>query len=306
MAAGTGIAAQVGVALETTWGTEVTTGATFIPLVSESVQRNEDHTISNAIRAGRFVLGSEQWNGGVVAVGGGLEFELDNKNVRTLFKCMFGTESTNSPYTYSPADLTGDSFTLQIGKPSSSGTVHPFTYAGTKVNTWEISATVGEMVKLSLDVIAKSETTSTALMTASYTSSSLPFKFTGATLTIAGSAVNTVRDMSIKGDNKLARRQFLGTQSTAEPFPSDMYEYTGKVTTDFESLTAYNRFVTGTEAALVMTFTRGSSTIVITCNVKFDGMTPNVAGRDILAQELPFMCIGSTTDASAITAVYTP
>ena len=305
MAARTGIAAQVGIALETTWGTEVTVG-TFIPLVSEGLARTEDHTISNAIRVGRYVLGSEQWNGGVIEVGGPLEFELDNKNVRVLFKCMFGAETTNSPYTYTPDDLTGDSMTVQIGRPATSGTVHPFTYAGVKVNTWEISASVGEMVTLSLDVIAKSESTSTALATASYTASSLPFKFTGATLTIAGSAVNTVREMSLSGNNQLARRQFLGTQTTAEPFPSDLYEYTGEVVTDFESLTAYNRFVTGTEAALVMTFTRAASTIVITCNVKFNGATPTVEGKDVLAQSLPFMCVGSTTDASAITAVYTP
>lgn len=305
MAARTGLAAQCGIALETTWGTEVTVG-TFIPLVSEGVQRNEEHTISNAIRVNRYVLASEQWNGGVIEVGGPLEFELDNKNVRILFKCMFGAETTNSPYTYTPDDLTGDSFTLQLGRPDSSGTVRAFTYAGTKVNTWEISAAVGEMVHLNLDVIAKSESTSTALATASYTANSLPFKFTGATLTIAGSAVNTVRSMTLSGDNKLSRRQFLGTQSTAEPYPSDLYEYTGEVVTDFESFTAYNRFVTGTEAAMVMTFTRGASTIVITMNVKFNGTTPNIEGRDVLAQSLPFMCVGSTTDASAITAVYTP
>lgn len=305
MAARTGIAAQAGIAAETTWGTEVTVG-TFIPLVSETVQRNENHTISNAIRVGRYVLASEQWNGGVIEVGGDLQFELDNKNVRVLFKSMFGAESTNSPWTYTPDDLTGDSFTLQIGRPDTGGTVRPFTYAGCKVASWEIAASVGEMVTLGLTVIAKSETTSTALATASYTASSLPFKFTGATLSIAGSAVNTVREMTIAGDNKLDRRPFLGTQLTAEPFPTDLYEYTGTVVTDFESLTAYNRFVTGTEASLVMTFTRGASTIVITTNVKFNGETPNVDGRSVVAQNLPFMCVGSTTDASAITVVYTP
>lgn len=305
MAARTGIAAQAGIAAETTWGTEVTVNV-FLPLVSEGIQRAEDHTISKAIRVGRYVLSSEQWNGGVIEVGGPIAFELDNKNVRVLFKSMFGSESTNSPWTYTPDDLTGDSFTLQLGRPDTGGTVRPFTYAGTKVNTWEISAAVGEMVTLALDVIAKSESTSTTLATATYTSSSLPFKFTGATLTIAGSAVNTVREMSLQGDNKLSRRQFLGTQATAEPYPNGLYEYTGTVVTDFESLTAYNRFVAGTEAALVMTFTRGASTIVITCNVKFNGETPNVDGREVVAQNLPFMCVGSTTDASAITAVYTP
>lgn len=305
MAARTGIGAQLGIKAETTWGTEVTVDE-FHPFISEGLERTEDHTISNAIRANRYVLSSEQWNGGIINVGGPLELELHNKNVRTWFKCMFGTETGSSPYTYTPDDLTGDSFTAQVGRPDAGGTVRAFTYAGVKVASWEISATVGEMVKLTLDLIAKSESTATALASATYTASMLPFKFTGATLSIAGSAVNTVREMSLAGDNKLDRRNFLGTQDTAEPFPTDIYEYTGTVVTDFESLTAYNRFVTGTEAALVMTFTRAASTIVITCNVKFNGATPTVGGREVVAQNLPFMCVGSTTDASAITAVYTP
>ena len=304
MAARTGIAGSFGIKAETTWGTFVTVDE-FLPIISETLTRTEEHTISRAIRSGRTVLASEQWNGGIIEVGGPVELELSNKNVRTLFKAMFGIETGASPYTYTPVDNT-QSLTLQVGRPGIAGTVHPFTYTGAKVASWEISAEVGETVSLTVEFIAAAEHTSYALASPSYTASMLPYKFTGATLTIAGSAVNTVRSMSLSGDNMLARRNFLGSQTTAEPFATDLYEYTGEVVTDFESLTAYSRFVTGTEAALVMTFTRAASTIVITTNVKFNGATPTIEGREVLAQSLPFMCVGSTTDASAITVVYTP
>lgn len=305
MAARSGIGASFGIKAETTWGTAVTVDE-WLPFVSEDVQRDENHTVSNAIRAGRFVMTSDQWNGGVIQIGGPVHLELHNKNIRTLLKAMFGTETGSSPYTYTPADNSNVGFTMQFGRPDIGGTVNAFTYPGTKINSWEISAKVGEIVALTINVISKSETTSTVLAAPSYPSTMLPFKFSGASLTIAGSAVNTVREMSLAGDNKLSRRNFLGSQTTAEPYSTDLYAYTGTVATDFESLTAYNRFVTGTEAALVMTFARGTSSIVITCNVKFNGRTPNVAGPAVLTQDLPFSCVGSSTDASAITAVYTP
>lgn len=303
MAARSGIGGTLGIKLETTYGTYVTVDE-FIPIISEGVQRNEEHTLSRAIR-NRYVLASDQWNGGLIEVGGPIELELTNKNIRTLFRAMFGLESGSSPYTYTPAENTA-SMTMQFGRPATSGTVHPFTYTGAKVTSWEISATVGETVSLNVEILAQAEATTYTLTSATYPASLLPYKFTGATLTIGGSSVSTVREMTLSGDNHFERRNFLGSQTTGEPLAFDMYDYTGTVVTDFESLTAYNRFVTGTEAAMVMTFARGSSTIVITMNVKFNGATPVIAGREVLAQELPFMCVGSTTDASAITAVYTP
>ncbi len=303
MAPRSGIGGTLGIKVETTYGTAVTVDE-WIPIISEGVGRTEDHTLSRAIR-NRYVLASDQWNGGVIDIGGPIELELTNKNIRTLFKAMFGGETGTSPYTYTPLENTV-SLTMQVGRPSILGTVHPFTYTGTKITSWEISATVGETVSLSIEVIAQAESTVVGLVAATYPASLLPYKFTGATLTIAGSSVNNVREMSLSGDNHFERRNYLGSQATLEPLAFDLYEYTGTVVTDFESLTAYNRFVNGTEAAMVMTFTRGSSTIVITMNVKFNGTTPNVSDRGVLAQELPFMCVGPTTDASAITVVYTP
>lgn len=305
MAPRTGLGGSFGIKSETTWGTAVTVDE-WLPFVSENVQRDENHTISKAIRVSRFVMTSDQWNGGVIQVGGPIHLELHNKNIRTLLKAMFGTETGASPYTYSPADNANVGFTMQIGKPDASGTTNAFTYPGTKISSWELSVKVGEIVGLTINVIAKSETTNTALASPSYPATMIPFKFTGATLSIAGSAVNTVREMSLSGDNKLSRRNFLGTQTTAEPYSTDIYDYTGTVTTDFESMTAYNRFVTGTEAAMVMTFARGTSSVVITMNVKFNGRTPNVSDRGVLQQDLPYMCVASSTDASAITVVYTP
>jgi len=53
---------------------------------------------------------------------------------------------------------------------------------------------------------------------------------------------------------------------------------------------------------MVLDFTSGTDRVTITTNVRFDGESPQVGGREILTQSVPFKCVG-TTDAAAITAV---
>lgn len=310
MAARSGIAAQIGFAAETTVGTAVTVN-TFLPLVSESIQRTEAFTESEGIRAGRLVRGSDEWNSGNVTIAGDIGLELYTKSIRPLFKAMFGAEAedtTNTTYTYTPADLYGVALTTQIGRPDVGGTVRPFTYAGTKVMSWEIACAQGEIATLGLTVqtCLVDETTGVNLATASYASGLRSFKFSGASLVLDGTTTN-VTQLTISGDNALEARFFLGSRYSAEPVQTGLRTYGGALQAEFESLTAYQRFVNHTEAGIVAKFTSGSSELTITMNARFDGETPNVSGRGIVQQPLPFTCVADTTsDASAITVVYKP
>lgn len=140
-----------------------------------------------------------------------------------------------------------------------------------------------------------------ALASASYPASIKPLKFNHAAITIGGSSVN-VMSLSISGDNGLnADRRFLGSQYISEPLEASLRNYSGTIDIEFTDLTQYTRFVAGTEAALVASFTSGSDSVTITTNVRFDGSTPQVGGPEILTQSLPFKCVASSTDASAIT-----
>jgi hypothetical protein len=235
--------------------------------------------------------------------------ELPNTDIAVFFKHAFGAVSTSGagPYvhTFTPGDLTGDSLTIQVGRPASTGTVHPFTYAGCKIATWEISASVGDIAMLNFSVLGMTETTATALASASYDSTWEPFVFTEASLTIAGSAAGTVKDLTLSGDNALTLRHRLGSATSKEPLEIGLRTYEGTITTDFDALTHYDLFVAGTEAALVATFDNGTETLVVTCNIQFVGETPELSGFDLLEQNLPFRMISSTSDAAAITAVLT-
>jgi len=371
----TGIDAQIGYALESTVGTPVTVTA-FLPLVSETLGQELARLESAGIIAGRRVLASQQWNGGDISVMGSVQHELYNRGLGKLFTAMFGAVATTGagPYThtFTPGDLTGDSLTVQVGRPATNGTTYPFTYAGMKVASWEIACAAGEIATLGMDLVGSREidyrvvtdgvttsgdatitsasaafnasdvgnpisgtgiptgatiasvtsateaelsanatatgtsisfTLGIAIAAASYPSGIKPLKFNHAAVSIGGASVNA-KSLTISGNNGLDdSRRFLGNQRISEPLEANLREYTGTIELEFTDLTQYRRFVTGSEAALVASFTSGSDSVTITTNVRVDGSTPQVSGREILTQSLPFKCVASGADSSAITAV---
>jgi hypothetical protein len=269
------------------------------------VTRTEDFQESEAIIAGRRVLTSGQSNGGNVELAGDIETELWSLDLETLLKHMMGARSgsgtTASPWVATPGDLFGLGLTVQLGRPSVGGTVHPFTYAGVKITGWELSCQAGQIARLRLSTFGTvEETTATALATASYTSGIRPFKWNHGAVTIAGSPAN-VKSLRITGDNGLdTDRRFLGSKLAAQPIEADLRSYTGQMVCEFASLADYQRFVNRTEAAVVVTFTDGTRVLTITMNVRFDGETPTIGGRGILEQPLPFTCLASGADSTAI------
>ena len=129
-----GADAQIGWKSEVTPGTGVVVD-TFQPFVSESIKQNIEYLDTATISARKVLRLTKQ---GSKMIEGGVSMELPNQDVAVLMKHMFGAVVTtgSSPYVhmYTPADLTGDSLTIQVGRPASSGTVHPFTYAGCKIS----------------------------------------------------------------------------------------------------------------------------------------------------------------------------
>lgn len=306
MAIRTGIAGQIGFKAETTVGTAVTVDS-FVPLVSEGIKRKEKWTESAGIMPSRLVQLSNQWQSGEVDIDGPITLELYTATMRPLLKAMFGTETGAGPYTYTPGDLWGNSLTVQFGRPGMNGTVQPFTYGGVKIKDWTLSCQAGGIAQLQLGTMSclVDEDTTTALATASISAGIKPMTFTGATISLGGSSIN-VNNVSLKGDNKLAGRRFLGSRFYAEPVQTENRLYNGTLQAEFESKTIYELYKARTEQALVLTFTNGSNSLAITTNIRLDGETPNIQGRGIIAQPLPFTCTASGgADSSAISAVYT-
>ena len=76
----------------------------------------------------------------------------------------------------------------------------------------------------------------------------------------------------------------------------------GTLTGEFNDLTQYNRFVSGAEVALVLSFTAGSASLTIEGNVRYDGAGGMVGGTDILTEDIPIKFV-RTTGGLAETAI---
>lgn len=307
MALKSGMNSSLGVVDEVTYGTYVAP-TRWVPHVSSPLDHTIDRIESEGIMAGRRVLDADQWAAGNIGVKVPLGLELYDKTIGLFFKHMFGGVVTtgSGPYThtFTPGDLTGKFFTAQIGTPNTTdGTVHPFSLLGCKIPSWELGLKAGEKATLGIDVIAKTVTTAQSLAAVSYaTGIGLGMTFVGASVTLAGSAYKT-EEMTLSGDNGLeVERRFIGDQTIDEPLEANLREYKGMLNSEFFDLTAYNRFVNGTTAALVLALAKGTATATATMNVRFDGDAPKVEGRGLVKNALPFKCIGDT-DAAAITFV---
>lgn len=305
-----GMSSQMGFAAEATPGTrQVPTR--FNEFNSETLQFHQNRIESEGIRAGRRI--QHRWAPGASWVDGGIVQELGPQNTALWLKHCIGSNVTAGagPYTHTitPGPLDALTLTVQILRPDISATDRVFDYCGLSVVDWALAAEVDAYLMLTTNMYGTEEKVDQALAAASYPATYSPFVYTHGALTIAGSAYD-VKQFQMGADNGLAtgRHQIRATTPT---FPktskeSGIREITGSLTSDFVDLTAYNRFKNGTESALVMTFDAGAAAkLVITCNVRWDGDTPTVPGKQLLEQPLRFKCVSGTSDAAAFTAVVT-
>jgi hypothetical protein len=257
-----GIDAQLGLAAETTWGV-FQTPARFLEFTTESLKLDKARVESKGIRKGKRVQRSDQWAAGRVSVGGDVEFEVGNKGFGLLFKHMLGSVTTTSPGTTTKkhscqlGDPYGLGFTVQMGRPDTGGTVDPFAYLGCKVTNWELSNAVDDILMLKLGLDGSGEDTSTGLAAASAPAETENLYWTGGSVTIAGTEIS-VKDVSFTGDNGMKTdRHFIrsGAATKKEQLAAQLAQLGGNLTAEFEGLTAYNRFVNGTVATIVGTWT---------------------------------------------------
>jgi hypothetical protein len=315
---GTGLDGQVGFAEESVYGTPVVVSR-FFEFLSESMKNDIERIESQGLRSGSRVQRSGRWTAGKASVEGDIEFELANKGFGVLLKHMFGSVITTTPgggtltrdHTFTPGDLTALSLTTQVGLPPVSGAVLPMTYHGCKVSEWGISAAVDEIPKLKLSLLGEFEDQAIALATPTYPALLKAMPATGITLSMAGTGL-CVREVTLGCKHGLADdRWCLGTTQRKNPLEVGLREYGGEFLCEFEDLTQYNRFVNGTEAALVITMQgdviEGALrySLIFTCNVRVDGETPAIEGPELLTMSVPFRCINTgASDGTAITAVY--
>ena len=306
MAIRSGLAAQIGIGVESTVGSAATP-TRFYEFNDESIAQTIERIESEGLRTGNRVLRSDRFASGQIAIEGSFSMDMTADNTAILFKHALGAVATADSYvhTCTMSDPFGLGLTLEVGRPGNDGTVRAFTYAGCKINTLDLSVSVGELLSAEFGIIGTTAETIGSVTAASYGSSLELLHFAGAAITVAGDAF-PCKDFSLSVNNGLTGDRFvLGSQVAQQPIASSMAEVTGSLVAEFVDATAYNRVVNATTAQIVATFTDSASkSITVTVPVaRFDGDTPTVGGPDILDQTLNFKGLFNGTDSPVTIAV---
>jgi hypothetical protein len=318
MAIRSGLAAQLGLAESSTFGT-YQTPTRFLEFNEESLEYQIERVESPGLRAGNRVLRTDRYAPGQKRVEGSLTLEPATKGFGLVLKHALGATSITTPsgatdarlHSHTLGDIFGTSLTVQVGRPDVSGTVQPFTYLGCRCDTLSLSSSVDELLVAEVGLVGQDEIRSESLATATYPTTGSAaayeqFYWTQGVISIAGSAVGVVTDFEIEINNNLkSDRYFLGGATMSEPILAGMTEITGTVTVEFLNLTAYERFVDNTQVALTAKWTAAtaieSSTFpyieVNIPKVRFDGpANPQVGGPDVITHELPFKALFDGTN----------
>jgi hypothetical protein len=302
MPLGSGLAAQVAIAKETTPGTRVppTDG---VEILSEGVKLLQERIERNGLKAGRRV--SHGWSPGSRRIEGGLRGELSAETVGLFFELLMGGVNTtgSGPYTheFTPDDLA--SATVQIGRPQLDGTVVPFDYLGMYVNSMSLQANLDEFVTYDIDWMGILEDLGQSLVTPTFGQSTF-FTYSNGYLQVDGGSDVCVDTVTVNLENNLESHVCMKSTNpgAATPREAERRTYGGTFTGDWVSLADYQRFVNGTEHTLTLVFDAGANAqLTISGNVRFDGETPEIAGPEVLKHEQQFMFTSGTDDATALT-----
>jgi hypothetical protein len=330
MATGTGLDAQLGFKLETTWGTPVTVDK-FVEFDTENLEWEPTYIEPTGLRVGTKYKRASRLVKSRESVTGGFELAFATRTMGTLLKAALGssvsspTVVTGSAYkqVHNPGDFLTKSLTIQVGRPEPSGTVRAHTYEGCKITSWEFSVADNEVAKFKVEVDGQTELTATALATASFASAPVAevFNFSnvstfklGGTVTgttelsvASGTAVTAVvKSFSIKGENGMATERFgLGNSGIkSEQLENDTPTITGSMTAEYDRTTFYDLFKANTTTAIelklegsVISGSDKNTIHIIVPAAKFKKATPTVEGPDVVQATVDFEAYSDETNS---------
>jgi|SRR5215207_2444165 len=307
---GSGLQSQIGFAEETVYGTlPGSPNWRFYELLATGLEGRKNVITSDGIRPGAagVRLGQRRVISSRDAGGGGNRFEVANVGFGRLLKHIMGGTITSTNLAGTPAawshvfplaPVEGKSLDVQIGVPrTNSATVDAYTYYGAKITDAEFAIAVDQMLTCELSIDAQKVDRLTALATATYPSLSI-FHFAQGSISVGGTAMAKVTNASWAVHRSLkADRYFIGSAGFKdEPIDNDFTTIDGRLTVEYTDPTlVHDRFWNDTPVALQLVFTGG---IISGANafklqvdvpeIRFDGETPKVGGRDLVTQDANF------------------
>ena len=308
-----------GVAEESTYGTAITSGFRGYEAQSDSFTR--EYIESVGFRQALQTIRSDRHDTISIGASGSIETDVLTKGHGLLLKHMLGGSSIAQlggtaawkQTMESSDDGPSGSYTVQLPRTDSSGTLQSFTYEGCVPTGFTITQNLDEALKLTVDFDSENEQMSTAASSPTYPTDADVFVFTDATIEVAGSAINTFTSFSLTGDLGMnTERRFLkGSATKLQPARSAVPSYTGTIEGEFTNA-QYEAFRDGTIFQLELICAKSVAiagsyfpTFHLTLpKCKFTGSTPVASQDDLTRLSLPFTVLWDGSNA-AVKVEYT-
>jgi hypothetical protein len=255
----------MGFARETTYGTFVSPTRSFEG-ESDSAKRANQYLERRGLRAARQTRRVDEVRTIERGASGSAPFTIMRTGFGMLFRAMLDTAAITTPggatnarlHTFESAqEFNSESLTMQSIRGKPTGT-NCFTYPGTTVAGWEISQSVDDYLKLSLDLDHRREIDSEAAHTATYPADQDEYAWADLAVTVDGNAVE-LRDFKVSAARGLdvAKYRLAASALKRQPRRVSDAEYSAEFTLDYESEAMWDLFVSGATVPIVATWTLG-------------------------------------------------
>jgi hypothetical protein len=329
MPTGSGLDAQLGVGVESAWGTPATPSR-FYEFTSESLSMEPSFLEPTALRAGVKYKRASRVRQSRRTVGGDIVVEHATKGMGLLWKHALGSAfasprqiaaTTAYEQLLNPGDFRGLGMTVQVGRPEpGTGVVRPFTYSGCKCTAWEFSVQDQEIPSLTVTFDGRDESTATGLAVPTYLADTGVYDFSQAYLKVGGTPSTTngvttiaggvavatiINQMSVAGESPKATERFgLGNAGLkSEQLENDTPTITGSLGAEFNQGELYSTFVNNVTVPIEMGFvgeeiaTGISETLrIVMPACKLKTAPPNVEGPDIVQMSTDYEAYSDGTN----------
>lgn len=231
---------------------------------------------------------------GIRRVSGQLRMEPNAAEMGLILPWIMGTAATGSgPATYALSDVVLPR-NLQLDKVAK-----VFTYNSVGVDHCSFSATQGEPLSVSMDLVGTDETVGASFTsTAAIDTATTPWMFQQCALTVNGTTVNA-RSLEISISNMIDTGRFFNSPTLVSLVKRDR-SITFRTELPYGDYFALYNVGTGPAGiACIATFTNGASVLTMTmANVVIPRTAPTVAGRTEIMLPLTGVCAsaGSTKE----------
>lgn len=327
MAAGSGIAAQLGIKAESVFGTYAAPDRFLIGWLKGNPQFKPNRVQGGGLYAGEAMPRADRFLETTRQGSGTVTIEVSRKQFGIILAHLLG--SSTSPVQQGAtiaylqthtvaADQAGKYLTIQAGVPQTDGTVKAYTFLGCKIQKATFSCGVDETLTADLEFDCRDMTEAQTLAAASFTAgaSTAPFTFKDMNVKVGTFASETVvqgvRKVTFTIERPLKTdRQYAGNAGLkSEPLTNGAVVASGTLDTDYVDKTVFvDKFVANTQTSMVLEWQVESPVIVASNKYAlrfklpgtfFTGDTPVVDGPEVVGVPVPFECKLDATNGGLI------